>query len=166
VDPAAWLGVIGTAVGAGVTGIVGIGKAGVDALSARSQRTHEAAQAEAKRDAEKAEKAAQREDDRTTARDKARGEHITYWRDGLNRAALLYQQWANIYDNDQQRQEASATGLFVPNMVSEAWFQSLRVHLPDQLRQQSVLRCDEEMVLELGNEIDRVQREWAAEGRG
>lgn len=165
VNPA-WIAVIGTAAGAGVTGIVGIAKAVVDAVSARSQRTHEAAQAKAQRDAEKDEKDAQREHERITALRKARAEQIAYWRDGLNRSALAYQRWANIYDNERQRQKAIAEGVFVPNIVGDAWFQSLRPHLPDRFRTQSVLRCDAELVVELGDEINRVQREWPAEGRG
>jgi hypothetical protein len=162
----AWIAVIGTAAGAGVTGVVGIGKAVVEAMSARSQRTHDADQAKAQRDTEKAEKDAQREHEQATALRKARAEHIAHWRDGMNRAALAYQSWVNIYDNERQRNEAISNGVFVPNVVGDAWFHSLRPHLPDRFRTQSVLRCDAELVVELANEIDRVQREWQEEGRG
>lgn len=83
----AWIAVIGTAAGAGVTGIVGIGKAVVEALSARSQRKHDADQSKVQRDAEKAEKDAQREHERVMSLRKERAQQISYWREGLASSA-------------------------------------------------------------------------------
>ena len=55
---------------------------------------------------------------------------------------------------------AVQAGEFVPNLVSDAWFQSLRPHLPDRLRKQSTLHCDAEMTMDISDEIDRIQRDW------
>jgi hypothetical protein len=162
----AWIAVIGTAAGAGVTGVVGIGKAGVEALSARSQRKHDADQSKAQRDAEKAEKDAQREHERATSLRKERAQLISYWREGLASSAARYQQWAAVFDDDDRlRRDAAARGLPTPNVVGDAWFQSLRQHLPAEFRQQSELRLHPVLVMQLGDEIDRMQRGWAAEGQ-
>jgi hypothetical protein len=162
----AWIAVIGTAAGAGVTGVVGIGKAVVEALSARSQRKHDSDQAKAQRDAEKADKDAQREHERLTALRKSRWQQISSWREGLALSASAYQKFAAVFDDDNSHRNASARLLVTPNVVGDAWFQSLRPHLSDEFRTQSVLRCDAELVVKLGDEIDRVQRGWAAESEG
>lgn len=145
---AAFLGAIAGAAIAGVPPIVA-------ALTARGT-------AKAQREHEKAERDAQREHDRVTAERNERAQQIAAWRNGLSHAALTYQHWSDIYDNDRQREQAIADGQFVPNVVSDAWFQGLRPHLAScELHEAARLLCDDQRVLEISNEIDRIEREWA-----
>lgn len=136
----AWIAVVGTAAGAGVTSVVGIGKADVEALSARGQRNHDAAQAKAQRDADKADRDEQHERERIASLQTARGQQINHWRDGLHQAALLYQKWGAIYDNDHQRERPSLRA----RGHRTSWrTRGFRVSAPTSLRSSaSRARCD------------------------
>jgi hypothetical protein len=68
----AWIGVIGTGIGALVTGIPAFGSAVVQSVSARGQRKHEVQQAQAKREADAADAKRQRH-----------CELLDSWRDGI-----------------------------------------------------------------------------------
>ena len=131
------------------TGVPPVVTAAVPRGTAKAQREHE-----------KNDKEAQREHERLTGQRAARAQQIAIWRDGLNRSALTYEGWAHIYDNDRQRQEAIPRGEYSPNLVSDAWFQSLRPHLPAQYREQNQLHCDAPTVVAIANEIDRIEGEW------
>lgn len=154
---AAFLGAIAGAVGAGVPQVV---TALVQHNTAKAQRKHEKDERDAQRQHEKSERDAQRDHESLTNRRTARAQQIAHWRSGLNNSALTYQKWSAIYDNDKQRREAVEAGGWSPNVVSEAWFQSLRPRLPERFRNESHLHCDDQTVLEIGNEIDRIEREW------
>ncbi|WAC92218.1 hypothetical protein [Mycobacterium sp. Aquia_213] len=155
---------LGAIAGAAIAGVPPVVAAFVQRGTAKAQREHDKAEKDAQREHDKAETDAQREHDRLAAARSGRGKQIAYWRDGLARAALTYQSWSNIYDNERQREQAITDGHFVPNAVPDAWFQSLRPHLASrELHEAAVLRCDDHLVLELGNEINRLQREWAEE---
>jgi hypothetical protein len=82
--------------------------------------------AKAQREHDKAERDTQREHDSLTALRSARAQQIATWRNGLSKSALTYQQWTNMFSSVRQRQEAVANGEWGPNVVSDAWFQSLR----------------------------------------
>lgn len=146
---------LGAIAGAAIAGVPPVVTVFVQRSTAKAQREHD-----------KAERDTQREHDRLTALRSARAQQIATWRNGLSKAALTYQQWTNMFSSVRQRQEAVASGEWGPNVVSDAWFQSLRPHLPDRLRKQRNLQCDESLTVDISDEIDRVQREWDAASLG
>ena len=159
----AWIGVIGTGIGALAGGIPALGTAIVQSLSARAQRKHDAAEAAAKREADAAEAKARRDHEETVRRQQIatdmfqhRRATIADWREQLRVARNAYQYW----EENRGRPE--------PNIVGDEWFEELRAYLsPDSayVARQEV-NCDMRTVTALSIEIGRIEQEWTREAQG
>jgi hypothetical protein len=161
----AWIGVIGTGIGALATGLPNFGGAVVQAISARGQRKHETELATAKSESDTAEANTQREHEDALRRKQLavdmlgqRRDTIANWREQLRFARNVREAWLC---ND---------GIKVnePNVVGDEWFEELRPHLsPDSRYARAVVvNCDLETVTALSIEIGRIEREWTAETQG
>lgn len=158
-DPA-WIGVIGTAIGALAAGVPAVINTIIQRGAAKAQRDHEAAEAKAKREHEAAEK-----------RRTERQEQIKEWRSGLEESHAAYQQWLIKEDEKHAGVPPRTTVVRAkdpvdePNAVSTVWFQRLRRHISEtgdaaKYRNADEVHCDTGVVVILSSEIDRIEREW------
>ena len=149
---------IGGALAAGVPQVFG-------AISTR-------ATARAQREHEKAEKDAEREHVRQAAERAEKVAQIREWRDGIAAASTAFADWD--YLQDRYRGSAvipSRANVRKPIIDGEAWFQSLRPHLPELSGGASAsdpayysggthIACDSHATEVLTNEVNRIEREW------
>jgi hypothetical protein len=164
-DPA-WIGVIGTGIGALASGLPAFGSAVVSSVSARGQRAHDAAQADAKREADAAEAKAQRDHEEAKQRRQQAAQMMDYrratiadWREKLRHAHIEHNGWRSGNTNIAPQ----------PNVVSREWFEELRPHLSgdaQRFRTARAVYCDSATVALLSLEIGRIEREWTAEAQG
>lgn len=145
-DPA-WIGVIGTGIGALASGIPAFATAAVQSVSARSQRKHDAAQAEAKREADAAEAKAQRDHDEAMRQRQRRYASLDSWRAGI--AGM----WADEPHTD---------------VLGSDWYETLRPYLSKD----ALTRLEQPRVAIVNadtgsgakdlftGEVDRVEHEW------
>ncbi|WP_131721449.1 hypothetical protein [Mycolicibacter heraklionensis] len=187
---AAWVGVIGTGIGAAIgavgNGVVELAKAATAGRQQRKadaeRRVDEAAEAKAVREAKAAEKTAQREHEAAEAearrqreaeqreRDQRaalraeRAEKIRRWREGLAASHEEFEKW-DVIDRRSGPKPASFAFIPEPNIVSAPWFQSLRPHLSAsgqtmKLRSGDTVHCDREVADALAVEIADIEHSW------
>jgi hypothetical protein len=166
-DPnAGWFAVAG-ALAAGVPQLVGTV---VEAKSKRGQRAHDAKEAEAARDAEANQAEAQRQHEQRQAEAETRRLKVSEWRDGLAAAHKEFKEWEMVSDSSR-RTGVSMELAPEPNLVGQAWFQSLRENLsqdgePNRFTKPNYYRTGSERIADdnaadvLGREISRIEREW------
>ncbi|WP_133259385.1 hypothetical protein [Mycobacterium colombiense] len=129
----AWIGVIGTGIGAALGVAPTSIKAVLDWRTAKADREHR-----------------EREVHRAQIKD---------WRDGLNSARIADQGWESA-QNDPLMQNTFLTREERPNIVGTPWFLSLRKHLPAEYQDEVEVHCDKETAYALGKEIERIEHEW------
>ena len=160
----AWIGVIGTGIGALASGIPTFGTAVVQSLTARGQRKHDAAKAKEKREADAAEAKEQRDHDEAARRRQVatgmlqqRRSTIANWREQLRFSRNVHDTW---------KERGNHWG--EPNVVGEEWFEELRPHLAVEspYATSHEVHCDIETVTALSIQIGRIEREWTAEAQG
>ncbi len=143
----AWIGVIGTGIGAFASGIPAFATALVQSLSAKAQRKQDAAQAQAQLDAEAVEAKAQRDAERNHEESQRRRALIALWRAGI----------ATLGD----------AGLYA-KALQTPWYETLRPYLTSDVvakleGQRTVLvmpdtpRGGKNLFT---GEVDRIEREW------
>lgn len=141
----AWIGVIGTGIGALLGGTPALAAAFVQGSNAREQRTHEAEQARAKREADAGEAEAQRQHDEAAEQRRLRRELIESWRAGISDL------------------EGPAGGA-----LDTLWYETLRPHLAADVRDglerprtfhipSDTRRAGRDAFT---REVDRIEREW------
>jgi hypothetical protein len=133
----AWIGVIGTGIGAALGVAPTSIKAVLDWRTAKGERE-------------------QRE------REIHRGQ-IKEWLDGLNSARIADQGWESAQNNPLM-QDTFLTREERPNIVGSPWFLSLRKHLPAKYQDALEVHCDNLTAFELGKEIERKERQWLGDG--
>jgi hypothetical protein len=163
---AGWFAVAG-ALAAGVPQLVGTV---VEAASKRHQRDHDAREADAAREAAATQAEAQRQHEQLQAEAETRRLKVREWREGLAAAHKAFKEWEMI-DRYSRREGLSKNLDPEPNLVGQAWFQSLREYLspegaPNQFTTPNFYRTGSERVADddaadvLGREISRIEREW------
>ena len=142
----AWIGVIGTGIGALLAGITAFGTAVVQSYNARGQREHDAAQAKANRDAEAAEANAQRAHEEGLRQRERQYDLLDSWRAGI--AAL---------ESDDHTE-----------VLRTPWYETLRPHLAEEVLRQlekprtSIVPPDSARGIKdlFTGEVDRIERDW------
>ncbi|ETZ30989.1 hypothetical protein [Mycobacterium intracellulare] len=153
----AWIGVIGTGVGALATGLPSLGSAIVQSLSARGQRKHDAEQARIKREADEAaaetereQQAAEREAANAAELRAQRRQKIDGWRTDLCKAVEAEDEWRiNNYGD-----------ILRPNLIGSPWFEEIRGYLSEMFSYATEVHADGEMVGHLSRMISHLEREW------
>lgn len=160
VDPVAGWFAIGGALAAGVPQVFA---AVSTRATARAQREHE-----------KADKEAQREHERRANERAEKVAQIREWRDGLAAASAAFADWQHLRDSYSGRDVIPPRGnVRKPIIDGEAWFLSLRQHLPKMSPGSGAsasdpefygsgthIVCDSYATEVLGNEVGRIEREW------
>lgn len=130
----AWIGVIGTGIGAAL-GIAPTSiKAVLDWRTAKADREHR------KREIQRAQ--------------------IKEWRDGLRSAQIADQGWETTKNNPLTQDTLFLGQGERPNIVGEPWFLSLRKYLPVKYQDAVEVHCDKETAYALGKEIERIEHQW------
>lgn len=161
---AGWFAVIGTAAGAGTTGLIDLGKLAVSSWAERGKREDAAAEAKAQRDADAAEAKAKREHDATQTLRAERRETIGRWRKSLGEASTAYKDAMHLSDVNKSSTVASRRNVQIPDIVGMQWFETLRPYLAyDEYKSAKTLYCDTSVTLALSNEIAAIETEWRGE---
>lgn len=156
---AGWFGVLAAGLGALAAGLPQAATAWIQRGTAKAQREHERAENEARRRHEDAE----RERERRAAVRARHVDQIREWRDGLAASHREYDEW--------EAQRKITGRVVMPNIVSAAWFQSLRPYLSSDADrsiylQGDEIQCHSSAAGVLGLEIARIEQEWLDEDKG
>lgn len=155
---------LGAIAGAAIAGVPPVIAAFVQRSTAKAQREHE-----------KGEKDAQREHERLLRERAEKVDQIREWRDGLAEAHRRYSEYEFLQNSYRGRSTLPPrANVLKPNIVGEAWFQSLRQHLPEFsgmagsdepafYSDGAHIECDSEAAEVLAREISRIEHEWLGE---
>ncbi len=155
-DPA-WIGVIGTGIGAAASGLPSVVSSVVQSFSARGQRNHDAEQARITRQANDAAATAAREreaSDRQATEaaglQQQRRQKIAGWRAQLSAAVDAETDW-RINDYGE---------VLRPSLIGQPWFEELRGYLSEPFSFATNVYAEPEMIGHLSRLIVHLERQW------
>lgn len=94
-------------------------------------------------------------------------EMLNRWREEIHKAAKIHKE-ERVVPIDGRAVSEIQTTFHVQSISAEPWFSELRAHLPvdSEFCYDLKVQCDPDTVMDLINEVSRIEREWRAEAQG